>query len=160
MKVSELMNARVAKVGPKTPLSDILELMLRSHLNDVVVVDEKDALLGVVTYGDLSRRLLPTPQELMEHEEYLADAGLMEERVVDIVNVPVEEIMTRKVITVSPGCHAIQAGATMTAHHVKQLPVLEGGKVVGVISHTDIGWGLMMRYSQYTKPQPADLTTR
>lgn len=146
MKVSELMNPRVVKVGPKTPLRQILELMLRTHLNDVVVEDNKDRLLGIVTYGDLSRRLLPTPQDLAEHEEYLTDPELMEDRVANIVDVPVEEIMTKKVITVSPHSHAIQAGALMTAHHVKQLPVVENERVVGMISHTDIGWGLMMRY--------------
>jgi CBS domain-containing protein len=151
MRVSEVMNPRVAKVGPKTPLAEILQLMLRSHLNDLVVVDRKDKLLGIVTYGDLSRRLLPTQQELIDHEEYLIDPGLMEERVVDIVNVPVEEIMTRKVVTVSPQSQAIKAGATMTAHHVKQLPVVEGDKVVGIISHTDIGWGLLMRYGQHAR---------
>ena len=49
MKVSELMNPRVAKVGPKTPLTEVLQLMLRAHLNDVLVVDQDDSLLGIVT---------------------------------------------------------------------------------------------------------------
>ena len=160
MRVSELMNPRVAKVGPRTPLAEILELMLRSHLNDVVVVDRKDKLLGIVTYGDLSRRLLPTQQELVDHEEYLIDPGLMEDRVVDIANVPVEEIMTKKVTTVPPEFHAIKAGALMTARHVKQLPVVQGDKLVGMISHTDIGWGLMMRYGQYATRKPAGTSTR
>lgn len=151
MKVSELMNPRVVKVDLKTPLREILQLMLRTHLNDIVVVNDKDELLGIVTYADLSRRLLPTQQELAEHEEYLTDPGLMEDSVVDIMNVPVEEVMTRKVITVSPDLNAIQAGAIMTARHVKQLPVVEKAKVIGIISYTDIGWGLMMKYSEYIK---------
>jgi len=151
MRVSEVMNPRVAKVGPKTPLAEILQLMLRSHLNDLVVVDRKDKLLGIVTYADLSRRLLPSQQELVDHEEYLTDPGLMEDRVGDIANVAVEDIMTKKVITVSPQSHAIKAGALMTARHVEQLPVVDGERVVGMISHTDIGWGLMMRYGQYKR---------
>ena len=77
----------------------------------------------------------------------MTDPGLMEERVLDIGNVPVAEIMTKNVITVSPQSHAIKAGALMTARRVKQLPVMEAGKVVGIISYTDIGWGLMLRYA-------------
>jgi CBS domain-containing protein len=146
MKVLELMSHTVIAVGPKTPLRQILQIMLRHHLNDVLIVDREGTLLGILTYSDLSRKLLPTEKELIEHEEYMLTPQSMEDRVTDIVNVPVDEIMTRKVITVSPDVEVLKAGATMTAHRVKQLPVVRGHKVVGIISHTDIGWGLMMQY--------------
>jgi CBS domain-containing protein len=147
MKVCELMSPAVVAVDPKTPLREILLLMLRRHLNDIVVMDDAEQrLAGIVTYSDLSRRLLPTQNELMEHEEYIMRPESMEERTADITNVPVGEVMTRHVITVSPDTEVLKAGAIMTAHRVKQLPVLRGNKVLGIISHTDIGWGLMMRY--------------
>ena len=56
--------------------------------------------------------------------------------------------MTKDVITISPDVEAIHAGATMTARRVKQLPVVRDHKVIGIISHTDIGWGLMMQYAE------------
>ena len=151
MKVQELMNPKVITVGPKTPLREVLQLMLRYHLNGILVVDSEQKLEGVVTYSDLSRKLLPTQKELMEHEEYLTTPHLMEDRFRDIANVPVGEIMTRNVITVSPEHEALKAGATMIARRVKQLPVVKNHKVVGVISHTDIGWGLMMQYPECMK---------
>lgn len=151
MKVVELMNPKVVTVGLKTPLREILQLMLRYRLNNILVVDSEQRLAGIVTYSDLSHKLLPTQKELMEHEEYMTTPQLMEDRVSDIVNVPVDEIMTRKVITVSPDLEALQAGATMTAHHIKQLPVVVNHKVMGIISHTDIGWGLMMQYAECMK---------
>lgn len=147
MKVLELMTPTVA-VGPKTALREILQIMLRRHLNDVLIVDRKRTLLGIVTHSDLSRKLLPTEKELIEHEEYMLTPQSMEDRVTDIVNVPVDEIMARKVITVSPDAEVLKAGATMTANRVKQLPVVRDHKVVGIISHTDIGWGLMMQYAE------------
>jgi CBS domain-containing protein len=151
MKVLELMNPTVITVGPKTPLREVLQLMLRYHLNGILVVDSEQKLEGVVTYSDLSRKLLPTQKELMEHEEYLTTPQLMEDRFRDIANVPVHEIMTRDVITVSPEHEALKAGATMIARRVKQLPVVKNHKVEGVISHTDIGWGLMMQYPECMK---------
>jgi CBS domain-containing protein len=151
MKVLELMNPKVITVGPKTPLREILQLMLRYHLNGILVVDGEQKLEGVVTYSDLSRKLLPTQKELMEHEEYLTTPQLMEDRFRDIANVPVGEIMTRNVITVSPELEALKAGATMIAQRVKQLPVVRNHKVMGIISHTDIGWGLMMQYPECLK---------
>ena len=151
MKVFELMSPRVVAVGPKTPLREVLRLMLRYHLNDILVVDDGQRLVGIVTYPDLSRKLLPTERELMEHEEYMITPQLMEDRFRDIVSVPVDQIMTRDVITVPPDLEALKAGATMTARRVKQLPVVQNHKVVGVISHTDIGWGLMMQYADCMK---------
>jgi CBS domain-containing protein len=151
MKVLELMNPRVVTVGPKTPLREILQLMLRHHLNDVLVVDSEQRLAGIVTYSDLTRKLLPTQKELMEHEEYIANPQLMEDRFRDITSVAVDTIMTRNVLTVSPDLEALRAGATMTAHRIKQLPVVQNHKVVGIISHTDIGWGLMMQYAECMK---------
>ena len=146
MKVRELMSPAVVAVDPKTPLRKILELMLRRHLNDVLVVDGEQRLAGIVTYSDLSRKILPTERELMEHEEYMIQPESMEDRISDATNVPVGTAMTRHVITVTPDTEVLKAGALMTAHHIKQLPVVEGERIVGIISHTDIGWGLMMQH--------------
>ncbi|MGD0412463.1 MAG: CBS domain-containing protein [Verrucomicrobiota bacterium] len=151
MKVLELMNPKAITVGPKTPLREVLQLMLRYQLNDILVVDSEETLAGIVTYSDLSRKLLPTQKELMEHEEYLTAPQSMEDRFRDFINVPVDEIMTKKVITASPNLEALEAGATMTARRIKQLPVVQNHKVVGVISHQDIGWGLMLRYAECMK---------
>ena len=87
----------------------------------------------------------------MEHEEYLTNPRTMEDRFGDFVSVPVEEIMTRKVITVSPDVEGFHAGAAMTARRIKQLPVVLDQKIVGIISHQDIGWGLMMQYAECMK---------
>ena len=57
-------------------------------------------------------------------------------------------MMTTDVVTVSPDLELLKAGALMTAHHFKQLPVVRDQKVVGIISHTDVGWGLMVQYAQ------------
>jgi CBS domain-containing protein len=139
------MCPRVITVGSKTPLREILPLMLRYHLNDILVVDGEQRLAGIVTYSDLSRKLLPTEIDLVEHEEYLTDPQSMEDRVTDIMDLPIDEIMTRNVTTVSPDLEVLKAGAIMDARRVKQLPVVQDHKVIGIISHTDIGWGLMMR---------------
>jgi len=151
MKVVELMNPKVITVGLKTPLREVLQLILRYHLNNIVVVDGEARLAGIVTHADLSRKLLPTQKELMEHEEYVTDPQSMEDRFQDFTNVPVQEIMTRRVIGVSPDVEALQAGATMTARRIKQLPVVLDHRIVGIISHQDIGWGLMMQYAECMK---------
>jgi CBS domain-containing protein len=151
MKVLELMGPKVITVGPETPLRDILPIMLRYHLNDILIVDSEQRLAGIVTFSDLCRKLLPTEKELMEHEEYIMTPQSMEDRVRDIVSISVDQIMTKDVISVSPDLEVLQAGATMIARRVKQLPVVRDNKVIGIVSHTDIGWGLMMQYADCMK---------
>ena len=59
---------------------------------------------GVAPYSDLSRKLLPTENDLVEHEEYLTTPSSMEDRFTDIMDLP-DEIMTKNVTTVSPDVH-------------------------------------------------------
>jgi CBS domain-containing protein len=148
MKVLDLMTPAVIAVGPTAPLREVLQIMLRRHLNDVLVMDGQRRLLGIVTYSDLSLRLLPSQKELAEHEEYIRTPKSMEDRVEEIASLSVDQVMTKEVVTVSPDLEILMAGATMTAHHVKQVPVVRDHKVVGIISHTDIGWGMMMQYPE------------
>jgi CBS domain-containing protein len=151
MTVCELMNPRVITVDLKAPLYEALQLMLRFHVEDVLIVDRELRLAGIVTYPDICRKLLPTEEELMEHEEYMISPELMEDRFRDIACIPVDQFMTRDVIAVSPDLQALKAGAIMTANRIKQLPVVRDHKVVGIISYRDIGWGLMRRYSECMK---------
>ncbi len=151
MKVSDLMTKNFLAVGPETPICKIQSLLIRYHLNDVLVTDSENKLLGIVTYSDICCNLLPDYDELMKDSSYFLNPELIEDRLVDIMNLPVKEIMTTNVITTEPDAFAIKAGALMTAKKIKQLPVIDNNRLVGVISRTDITWGLMMKYCNYNK---------
>ena len=57
--------------------------------------------------------------------------------------------MQTKVITVEPDTPAVHAAALMVAHHVKQLPVVENGKLVGIVGYKDITWGFLLKDCKY-----------
>jgi len=151
MKVSDLMTKNFLAVGPETPICKVQSLLIRYHLNDVLVTDSENKLLGIVTYSDICCNLLPDYDELMKDSSYFLNPELIEDRLVDIMNLPVKEIMTTNVIKTEPDAFAIKAGALMTAKKIKQLPVIDNNRLVGVISRTDITWGLMMKYCNYNK---------
>lgn len=68
----------------------------------------------------------------------------MEERVKDLINRPVSEVMRRKIISVDADELVIKAGAEMIANGIKQMPVIENNKLIGVISFHDILWEFMI----------------
>jgi CBS domain-containing protein len=145
MKVEDIMNRRPVTVGPDTILRDIAQTMLRFHLNDVLVTED-DRLLGIITYKDIFRKILPDYSEVTEHATQWTDPDAIEDRLLAVARLPAREIMTVRLHTVSPSTSAIHAGSLMNCRQVKQLPVVEDGKLLGIVSYTDITWGLMERY--------------
>jgi acetoin utilization protein AcuB len=145
MKVSEIMNRRPVTVDPETMLRDVVQLMLRFHLNDVLVVDN-DTLLGIVTYKDIFRKLLPDDSEVTQHTTRFIDPEAIEDRLLAVARIPAREIMTTRLYTVAPDATAIRAGSLMNVRRVKQLPVIDKDQLVGIVSYTDITWGLMVKY--------------
>jgi CBS domain-containing protein len=75
----------------------------------------------------------------MEHEEFMTIRQSMEDRFKDFTNVAVETIMTRSVVTIPTDIEALAVGATMLARRVKQPPVVQNPKVIGIISHKHRG---------------------
>lgn len=145
MRVEDIMDPRPVTVGPDTILRDIAQVMLRFHLNDVLVADG-DNLLGIITYKDIFRKILPDYGDVTEHATRWTDPDAIEDRLLAVARMPAREIMTTRLHTVTPSTSAIHAGALMNARRVKQLPVVDNGKLVGIVSYADITWGLMERY--------------
>jgi acetoin utilization protein AcuB len=147
MKVADIMNRRPVTVTPDTPVLDVVRLMLQFHLNDVLVVDDAQKLVGIVTYKDIFRKMLPGYGEAMEDATWWNPES-MEDRLVDIAKMPVEDAMSDDVHTASPDTYVIQAGSLMNARQVKQLPVVDERELVGVVSYSDIVWGLVTKYAK------------
>lgn len=99
MKVADLMRTNLLTVSPKTPLKKINEV-LHHFQSDYVIIANGKKLLGMLTYSDLFRHLLPTYQDVMENESFWLNPESMENRVDSLKNKPVEEIMQTDLITV------------------------------------------------------------
>lgn len=146
MKVKDIMNHRPIAVAPDAALVDVVLMMLRFHLNDLLVAEGGGRLVGIVTYKDIFRLLLPDYGEVVEDTTHWTNPEAIEERLGRVARLPVREVMTTRLHTVSPETAALHAGAIMNAHQVKQLPVVDRGQLVGIVSYTDVTWGLVVKY--------------
>ena len=106
----------VYAIGPEATVLEALK-RLAEHDVGALLVMEGDRLLGIFSERDYARKLV------------LLGRFSKDTRV--------EEVMTREVITVGPDADLAEAMRLMTEHRVRHLPVVEGGKVVGVISIGD-----------------------
>jgi Zn-dependent protease len=112
--VGSMMSSPVTTVGPTVPVSEVIGMMYSSkHLGFPVI--ERDTLVGMVTLADVNRTS-PIDREAMQ----------------------VRDIMTRDLITLPPDAPVIDALRIMSAHDIGRIPVITNGKIVGIVTRTDI----------------------
>lgn len=124
--VRHWMTAKPITITPQTTLPEAKQLMLDYRIRRLPVVD-KDKLVGIVTRRDINRAESTGDKSLSLHELNAMQARLT-----------AREFMSPAVITVSPECTVAEAAGLMLEHHIGGLPVVEDGKLVGMITETDI----------------------
>ncbi len=141
MKVRDLMTPDPVTVGPETPVQEIARLLLERRINGVPVVDSDGALLGIVTEGDLVHRAADErlqPRESVWKEHFWRSVFRRDEPETDRAQGrTAAEVMTRRVIAVTPDTDAAVAARLLVRHRIKALPVVEGNRVVGMVSRLD-----------------------
>jgi CBS domain-containing protein len=104
-------------VSPTDTVYRALQLMAENNVGSVVISD-KGRMVGIFTERDYCRKVI-----LMGRSS---------------LNTPIEEIMTKKMITVSPDQPLEECLELMTRYHIRHLPVQEGEKLIGLVSMRDV----------------------
>ena len=139
MLVSDLMTTDVASVSPDTPVSAVVHLLAERGISGVPVTDADGALLGMVTEGDLMRRLALSdePRHGWFWTPFDDQVGAAERRA-RVRGSAARDVMTARPLAVTEDTTAGQAARLMEKHKVRRLPVLRGGRVIGVVSRSDL----------------------
>jgi acetoin utilization protein AcuB len=133
MLVSEYMTANPATLGENASILEAAELMKQKKVRRFPVLRDGN-LVGIVTDRDL-RSAAPSQVISLDAQE----RQLMPELHSLLSDIKIKDIMSRNVITVSPGQTIVAAAQLMLEHRVSGLPVREpGGKLLGIITETDI----------------------
>ena len=118
MQVRDLMNQSVVSIDPSESAALAARLLARHNLGSLPVCGTDGGLRGIVTDRDIVTRCVAA--ETDPHK------------------VPVREIMSRNCAVISPEEDAAEAARLMGAGQVRRLPVLEDGRVVGMVSLGDL----------------------
>ena len=119
-KVQQLLKAKGNQVWTTSKGStvlEVLELMKEKRIGSLVVLDGEQ-VVGIFTERDYARKVGPSR---MKPEE-----------------THVEEVMTRDLITVTPNQTVRECMVLMTNNHIRHLPVMDKGRLVGIISIGDV----------------------
>lgn len=111
-------NYKVKTIGPKIRVETACALLDRNRIGALPVVDAEGALLGIVSERDVVRVIAAR-----------GTAGLL---------MPVDEVMTRQVITVTCDASVKEAMQMMDSRRIRHLPIMDGDRLVAIISVRDV----------------------
>lgn len=125
--VGDVMKRRPATVAPDAPVAEAAELMRRRRIRHLPVVDERRRLRGIITDRDVQHAaLLPA----------LAGHMLWDPR--RIKSPRVRDVMTWSTVTVPPDAPIVHAGLLMFERRIGSLPVIDGDRLVGIVTARDV----------------------
>ena len=127
MLVRERMSRHAVTILAGTPITEALRVMRQSQVRRLPVLDESGDMVGIVSEKDLLYAA-PSPATSLSIYE-MHDL---------LTRLKVDELMTTEVITVTPNTPLEEAARIMADHKIGGLPVVEGGRLVGIITETDI----------------------
>jgi acetoin utilization protein AcuB len=127
MRVRELMTGGLITAGPESAVLDARSLMQKERIRHLLVTDKQGELLGIVTDRDIRLNLPSQATSLSVWEiNHL------------LTRLTLDKVMTRSVITVGPDREARDAAQLMLEHRIGALPVVESGRLVGIVTETDL----------------------
>jgi CBS domain-containing protein len=117
-KIKEIMTTKVVTVPRKKGLSEVVKLMATTKISSIVITDDDEKIVGIVTERDLIKHILLPGKS--------------------IKGMQVDEVMTKEPLSLASDTELEVAAKLMRDKNIRHLPVTDNGKMVGLITQTDI----------------------
>ena len=142
LNAGDIMTTEVMTVKEETPLKELAEILYENHINGVPVVDDEGLLIGIICESDLIRKdkklHIPTVVALFDAVFFLESQKNIEKEIQQITATTVEELFTRKVITVDEKTPIDEIATLMTQKKIYTVPVMDGDRLVGIVGKADV----------------------
>ena len=138
MKVRDVMTKGAPCANPHTTYEEVARLLHKHEVGSIAVCDGEGHLIGIVSEKDLYRAMFPEYGDFYESPHAFTNIEKSEDAIDALRERKVEEFMKKNVQTIKQDDPIMKAGGLMLAHHVHQLPVVEDGQYLGMISREDV----------------------
>jgi CBS domain-containing protein len=139
MNAGDVMTRQVVTVAPDTAIEEAVRLMLENRVSGLPVIDAAGAPVGVVTEGDLLRRIeTGTDKRHSGWIRLLLGPGRLAAEYTRSHAHKVDEVMTTEVVSVAPDTPLQEVVELMEERRIKRVPVIDGGKLVGIVSRANL----------------------
>jgi CBS domain-containing protein len=161
VNAADVMTTKVITVTPDSTISEAAKLMLQYRISGLPVLDDRGQLVGVVTEGDLLRRNeTNTTRKHSRWLEFMLGPGKLSAEYVHAYGRKVGEVMTSDPITISHTTPLVEVVDTLQHHHVKRVPVVRDGKLIGIVSRANLVQALASLLPHTRAPSAKDAEIR
>ena len=126
---SDIMSENVVVIKESMLIGQVAHLMLRERVSAYPVVDENENLVGIVTLTDLYALL---------EKLFRGTDGTLSDRIANVKKLPVKDLMTRKVKSVTPDTSLDKIIKDVVELRIHSFPVMEQKRLVGIIGRHDL----------------------
>jgi len=142
MLVNDVMSTGVLTAHRTDTVRSVVVKMLNRHCGAIPVVEGDNLLVGIVTVRDVMLPLYPNYGDYIHDNVRSRNFIEMEEGYPEVLAKKVEEVMSTNPLTVSPNDPILEAASYMGLKNFRRIPVVEKGKLVGIVSIGDVNRGL------------------
>lgn len=161
MRAKDVMVRDVVTARPDMSVAEAVELLAEHDVNALPVVDDDDRVVGVVSEADLVRREEIDP---VKHRpwwiEAITPATRLAAEFAKSHGRRVEEVMTTQVVSATEDASLAEIAALLERHRIKRVPIIEDGKLVGIVSRANLIQAMATSRPQVEAPTESDRSIR
>ena len=151
MNAAEIMTKEVVTVRPDASVGDVAALLLERKISAVPVIDDDGHVVGIVSEGDLLGQP-PSDRPRAWWLRLFTERTVCLEEIATARHLKAYDVMTKPVVAVVDHTPVDVLATLMRRRMVKRVPVLREGKLVGIVSRTDLLEALMRRTGMEDQP--------
>jgi CBS domain-containing protein len=146
MNAADVMVSNVISVRSNTSVQNIAETLLANRISAVPVLDENGGMVGIVSEGDLIHRVeAGTERHRSWWLELLTAKEVLAREFIKSHALKAADVMTHSVVTVKPDTPLSEIASLLEKHRIKRVPVMNDGKIVGIVSRANLIQALVRR---------------
>lgn len=140
MRAKDIMTPDVITVAPDMPVAEIAATLLRNHISAVPVSGDGKTVIGIVSEGDLMRR--PESETVRPTRSWwltlFSDAPVLASEYKKSHGQTAADVMTKAPVVVDEGRPVAEIAELLEKNHIKRVPVVRDGKLVGIVSRANL----------------------
>lgn len=147
MLVQDVMSTGIVMVQKSDTIRSAVMKMMNRHCGSLPVVEGDNQLVGMITLRDVLIPLYPNYGDYIHDNVHSRSFVEMEDGYPEVLGGKVEDIMSKNPMTVTPHDPVLEAASYMGLKNFRRIPVVDKGRLVGMVSIGDINRGLLDRKS-------------